>query len=67
MVGFGFGDAVIVELLKERDLMPTLSMHVDDIVIALGGESMQIAATSLAAKLRAQVRKIPPLQYWDGA
>jgi hypothetical protein len=56
MVGFGFGDAVIVELLKERGLMPQLSASVQDVVIALGGPDMQVAATSVAAQLRAQVQ-----------
>ena len=55
MVGFGFGDAVIVELLKERGLMPELSASVQDVVIALGGPDMQVAATSVATQLRAQV------------
>jgi histidyl-tRNA synthetase len=55
MVGFGFGDAVIVELLKERGLMPELSASVEDVVIALGGTDMQVAATSVATQLRAQV------------
>jgi len=54
MVGFGFGDAVIVELLKERNLMPDLGMKVDDVVIGLG--DMQVQATSIAAKLRSQGR-----------
>lgn len=57
MVGFGFGDAVIVELLKERGLMPELSASVQDVVIALGGPNMQVAATSVATQLRAQVQK----------
>jgi len=56
MVGFGFGDAVIVELLKERGLMPELSASVQDVVIALGGPDMQVAATSVATQLRAQGR-----------
>ena len=37
MVGFGFGDAVIVELLKERGLMPDLEarQRVEDVVCIL--------------------------------
>ncbi|KAI5065245.1 hypothetical protein GOP47_0019940 [Adiantum capillus-veneris] len=33
--GFGFGDAVIVELLKERQLLPALQQDVDCIVFSL--------------------------------
>ncbi|KAK1313829.1 Histidine--tRNA ligase [Acorus calamus] len=36
--GFGFGDAVIVELLKEKGLVPDLARKVDDIVFPLDTE-----------------------------
>ncbi|XWS43559.1 hypothetical protein CRYUN_Cryun16bG0114400 [Craigia yunnanensis] len=49
--GFGFGDAVIVELLKEKGLLPELILEVDNIVCALDGDLQGIAAT-VATKLR---------------
>ncbi|XP_051138876.1 histidine--tRNA ligase, chloroplastic/mitochondrial [Andrographis paniculata] len=49
--GFGFGDAVIVELLKERGLLPDLSPQVQNIVCSLD-QDLQGAACSVAAKLR---------------
>ncbi|KAL8493782.1 hypothetical protein ACS0TY_024808 [Phlomoides rotata] len=49
--GFGFGDAVIIELLKERGLLPELSPQVENIVCSLDAD-LQGAASSVAAKLR---------------
>nr|GMC90370.1 histidine--tRNA ligase, chloroplastic/mitochondrial [Ipomoea batatas] len=49
--GFGFGDAVIVELLKEKGLIPKLSQQVEYIVCSLDRD-LQGAASSVAAKLR---------------
>ncbi|KAF8403112.1 hypothetical protein HHK36_011206 [Tetracentron sinense] len=49
--GFGFGDAVIVELLKEKDLLPELSPQVENIVCSLDQE-LQGAAASVATILR---------------
>ena len=50
--GFGFGDAVIVELLKERKLMPELGRSVDAVVFAMGSE-LRPQAAKAAAALRA--------------
>ncbi|MFH1568760.1 MAG: histidine--tRNA ligase, partial [Gemmatimonadota bacterium] len=55
--GFGFGDAVIVELLKDLDLLPGLSPGVDDVVFALG-EDLRPAALQVAARLRDQGRAV---------
>lgn len=55
--GFGFGDAVIVELLKERNLLPRFPQSVDDIVVALD-EDLRPQATALAVKLRASGRAV---------
>ncbi|CAI7906747.1 unnamed protein product [Closterium sp. NIES-54] len=55
--GFGFGDAVIVELLKQRGLMPSLQQTVDDIVVPLD-ESLNGAAASVAARLRQKGRRV---------
>ncbi|GJP31374.1 hypothetical protein CLOM_g12014 [Closterium sp. NIES-68] len=55
--GFGFGDAVIVELLKQRGLLPALQPTVDDIIVPLD-QSLNGAAASLAARLRQQGRRV---------
>ncbi|KAL3684003.1 hypothetical protein R1sor_002025 [Riccia sorocarpa] len=55
--GFGFGDAVIVELLKEKNLMPDLSHEVDDIVMPLE-EQLRPQAAAVAARLRACGRRV---------
>ncbi|KAL3632565.1 hypothetical protein CASFOL_025549 [Castilleja foliolosa] len=49
--GFGFGDAVIVELLKERKLLPELRAQVQNIVCSLD-QDLQGAASLVAARLR---------------
>ncbi|XP_044473581.1 histidine--tRNA ligase, chloroplastic/mitochondrial-like isoform X2 [Mangifera indica] len=49
--GFGFGDAVIVELLKEKGLLPELDLQVDNIVCALDYD-LQGAAAAVATILR---------------
>ncbi|CAM8931043.1 unnamed protein product [Rhodiola kirilowii] len=49
--GFGFGDAVIVELLKEKGLIPELNPEVTNIVCALD-HTLQGAASSVATILR---------------
>eukprot|EP00308_Calcidiscus_leptoporus_P004298 CAMPEP_0119362786 /NCGR_PEP_ID=MMETSP1334-20130426/9732_1 /TAXON_ID=127549 /ORGANISM="Calcidiscus leptoporus, Strain RCC1130" /LENGTH=484 /DNA_ID=CAMNT_0007378039 /DNA_START=73 /DNA_END=1527 /DNA_ORIENTATION=+ len=56
--GFGYGDAVIVELLKARGLLPTLpSSSVEVVVFAMGAE-LQPQAIGVAAALRAAGRKV---------
>jgi len=49
--GFGFGDMVIMELLKEKGLMPDLQNGVSDLVFGMG-EELREAAMSVAAVLR---------------
>ncbi|KAF8006051.1 hypothetical protein BT93_K0367 [Corymbia citriodora subsp. variegata] len=49
--GFGFGDAVIVELLKEKGLLPKLDHQIENIVCALDSD-LQGAAAAVATKLR---------------
>ncbi|KAJ7556169.1 hypothetical protein O6H91_05G072300 [Diphasiastrum complanatum] len=49
--GFGFGDAVILELLKEKGIIPSLRLEADYIVIALEDHLRQPAST-IAARLR---------------
>ena len=51
--GFGFGDAVVVELLKERNVLPSFdSSGVDTVVFALSPEQYS-AAIKVASTLRA--------------
>eukprot|EP00758_Cryptobia_borreli_P007723 Tbor_TRINITY_DN5325_c3_g11::TRINITY_DN5325_c3_g11_i1::g.5037::m.5037/K01892/HARS, hisS; histidyl-tRNA synthetase len=54
-VGFGFGDCVILELLKDKKLLPDLPHEVDDVVIPFD-ESMREAAFNILMKLRAKGR-----------
>jgi histidyl-tRNA synthetase len=54
-VGFGFGDAVITELLKDKQKLPELARQVDDVVFAFG-ESERPDAIRLAGRLRAMGR-----------
>jgi len=55
--GFGFGDAVIVELLKDRGLLPELSLHIVNIVCALDVD-LQGAAARVASILREQSQTV---------
>lgn len=56
-VGFGFGDVVIAELLKDHGLLPALTKEVDEVVYAFG-ESERAAAVGLAQSLRAEGRAV---------
>lgn len=50
--GFGFGDAVIIELLKERNVLPSFdSANIDSVVFALQ-EDLYDTSISIASKLR---------------
>jgi histidyl-tRNA synthetase len=56
--GFGFGDAVIVELLRDRGLLPDTSRaSVDDVVFAME-EGRRGDACAAAARLRASGRSV---------
>ncbi|HME71163.1 MAG TPA: histidine--tRNA ligase [Myxococcota bacterium] len=50
-VGFGFGDAVILELLAERGLLPDRPRDLDGVVFAFG-DAERPAAIRLAGRLR---------------
>jgi len=50
-VGFGFGDCVIAELLKEKNVKPDLPAQVDFVVAAFSADFMG-KALSVARKLR---------------
>ncbi|KAL6764397.1 hypothetical protein V8C86DRAFT_2475392 [Haematococcus lacustris] len=54
--GFGFGDAVIVELLKDKGKLPTPQQQVDDVVVALD-EALRADAAGVAQGLRKAGRR----------
>jgi histidyl-tRNA synthetase len=56
-VGFGFGDAVITELLAERKLLPELRRELDAVVFAFT-DAERAAAVALATRLRAEGRSV---------
>jgi len=55
--GFGFGDCVIMELLKDKKLVPELKPQIDDMVIVFE-ESLRGDACKVAAKLREKGRSV---------
>lgn len=55
MVGFGFGDAVIMELLATKGLVPEKKHAVDDVVVCMD-DSLRPAACGVAAKYVSTVR-----------
>jgi len=57
--GFGFGDAVIVELLQEKGLLPNAeALSSSDDVVAILDEEARPAAVRLASALRACGRRV---------
>jgi histidyl-tRNA synthetase len=56
-VGFGFGDAVIGELLDDEGLWPPLAREIEDVVYAFGSEE-KTAAIAVANRLRHDGRKV---------
>ena len=56
-VGFGFGDAVIAELLEDEGLWPPLSRTIDDVVYAFGPDQ-KAAAITVADRLRKDGRRV---------
>ena len=55
--GFGFGDAVIVELLSEKGLLPELPRRFDDVVFPFNAE-LRPAAMEVADRLRKAGRSV---------
>ena len=55
--GFGFGDAVIVELLKDKGLLPEIGHEVDHMVMVMGS-GVGAYAAKVATKLRASGRVV---------
>ncbi len=56
-VGFGFGDVVIGELLKDRNLLPALHKEVHDVVFAFS-DAEHPFAVRLASRLRSEGRYV---------
>jgi histidyl-tRNA synthetase len=52
-LGFGMGDVVLGELLKDLDLLPATPARIDALVVAIGDEMMG-AARQVVAQLRAR-------------
>jgi len=57
MAGFGFGDCVIIELLKEKKILPPLPPLIDDLVICFD-ESLRAVGCKVANKLRSAGRRV---------
>ena len=57
MVGFGFGDVVISELLAELGRLPPLPRGLDDVVYPMSAKEF-VAANRIAAALRRQGRQV---------
>ncbi len=55
--GFGFGDAVIMELLKDLGRLPELPGRVDDVVFAFAAD-LRAPAMEVAARLRRSGRSV---------
>ncbi|XP_010935706.1 histidine--tRNA ligase, chloroplastic/mitochondrial isoform X2 [Elaeis guineensis] len=55
--GFGFGDAVIVEFLKEKGLVPDIARQVEDIVFPLDVE-LEGPASKVVSSLRRKGRSV---------
>ncbi len=51
MVGFGFGDVVISEILRERGLLPAIGKGIDDVVFPMSAAEFPIA-NRIARRLR---------------
>ncbi len=57
MVGFGFGDVVILDILTERGLLPSFSRGIDDVVYPMSATEFTVA-TKVATYLRSEGRKV---------
>ena len=57
MVGFGFGDVVILEILAERGLLPTIGRGIDDVIYPMSALEFP-TANRIAACLRKQGRAV---------
>ena len=53
-VGFGFGDAVIYELLLAKDLLPDTSRPTIDVLVYAMDEKLRNKAAMVSSQLRAE-------------
>ncbi len=56
-VGFGMGDVVLTELLKEQGLLPDVSPEIDFFIVTVGEETRDLAR-ELAQRLRERGRSV---------
>lgn len=56
-LGFGMGDVVLGELLKDLDLVPSSALEVDDFVVCVS-EEVRPTALAVGAALRRQGRRV---------
>jgi len=63
--GFGFGDAVIVELLKERNVLPSFQASGIDIVVYSMTKELYSTAINVASKLRSVGQKVDVILEHD--
>jgi histidyl-tRNA synthetase len=56
--GFGFGDAVIVELLRERNILPSFEGSGFDVVVFAMSPELYRVAIDVASKLRVEGRTV---------
>lgn len=56
-LGFGFGDVVLGELLKDRGLLPEYKREIDYVVVAVN-EEVRASALEVAAVLRSQGKSV---------
>ena len=56
-VGFGMGDVVLTEILRERDRLPDLSRHLDYYLVGIGDETRSRLLT-LAHRLRSRGKTV---------
>jgi histidyl-tRNA synthetase len=56
-VGFGLGDAVIIELLKENELLPIFKTVIDDVIL-ISNKEYRLEASKLATILRKKGRGV---------
>ena len=55
-VGFGIGDVVLAELLKEKGLLPTFNKHLDYFIVPFNGLTPDLL--KLAKELRAKGKTV---------
>ncbi len=57
MVGFGFGDVVITEILRERGLLPVAGKALDDVIFPMSAQEFAVA-NCIARRQRREGRRV---------